>query len=182
MCTANYQAADSNMSYAKSKDGQAEISSGANAINQGFQAWGQSSVQNSYLKAQEAAFMMSANALELKARDTIEGGRDANAWRGVQSNMEIGRAKNQLSYSGIDIGYGSAKSYLDGLKKMTEIDKQTTRYNAMNAAFGFESAALNARQRAESSKASKTNPWLTAFAAAGSSLYSSNQKMDKGSK
>lgn len=182
MCTSTYKSADSNTSYFQSKDGQAESSSGLNAITQGFQAWGQTSVQNSYLKAQEAAFLMSANALELKGRDTVEAGRDANAWRGVQSNMEQGRARNQLSYSGVDVNYGSAKSYLDGLKLMTDMDKQTTRYNAMNAAFGFEAAALNARQKADSAKSSRSSPWLAAFAAAGNSLYGSNQKMDKGSK
>lgn len=182
MCTSTYKSADSNESYIKSKDGQAESSSGLNAITQGFQAWGQTSVQNSYLKAQESAFLMSANALEYKARDAIEGGRDANAWRGVQSNMEIGRAKNQLSYSGVDINYGSAQSYLSGLKQMTEMDKQTTRYNAMNAAFGFESDALSAKHKAMSAKSSRSSPWLAALAVAGSSLYSSSQKLDSGSK
>lgn len=182
MCTSTYKSADSNESYFKSKDGQAESSSGLNAITQGFQAWGQTSVQNSYLKAQESAFLMSANALEVKARDTIEGGRDANAWLGVKGRMEQGAARNQLSYSGVDVNYGSAKSYLEGIKKINEMDRYTTRYNAMNAAFGYEADALSARHKAMSAKSSRSSPWLAALAVAGSSLYSSSQKLDSGSK
>lgn len=179
MCTANYQAADSPMSYAKSADGGAEISTFANGIGSAFEGYGNMVTQNAVLKSQQAAFLMDANAYEIKARDAVEQGRDANAWLGVRSNLEQGAQRNRMSANGVDINSGSAQSYLYSLKKMNEIDRYNTRYNAMNAAFGYESAALNSRQRANMAKIKMGNPFLTALVSGGKALYSGYSAIQK---
>lgn len=177
MCTANYQASESNTDYAKSADGAAEIAVGANAISQAFQGYAKSYSSNAMLRAQEAAFLTTANAYDVKARDAIELGRDQNAWLGVKGRLEEGQARNKMSAAGVDINFGSAKTYLNNLKTINEIDRNNVRYNAMNAAFGYETQALNAKQRAQTAKASQTNPYLSALITGASSLYSGTQQL-----
>ena len=177
MCTANYQSADSPMDYAKSPDGAAELSVAIGGISDAFQGYGAARTNNSLLKMQEAAFLINADAYETKARDVVEQGRDTNAWLGVRGRMEQGAARNQMSAAGVDVNFGSAKSYLTGLDRVNKMDRQTTRYNAMNAAFGFRNEALNMRQKAENARMQKRNPFMTALAMGASSIYSGTQKL-----
>ena len=177
MCTANYQSADSFTSYATSKDGGAELSTGLDGISDAFKAYGQVSANNAMIKAQQAAFLISADAYDTKARDVVEQGRDTNAWLGVRGRMEQGAARNQMSAAGVDVNFGSAKSYLTGLDRVNKVDRQTTRYKAMNAAFGFRNEALNMRQKAGNARMQKRNPFLTALAMGASSIYSGTQKL-----
>jgi len=177
MCTPNFENADSLQNYATSKDGAAELAVGGNAISATIGGYAQTVGNNALIKAQQAAFLINADAYDLKARDTIERGRDQNAWLGVQGRMEQGRARNQLSYAGVDVNYGSAKSYLDSLKQVNEMDRYNTRYNAMNAAFGYQAAELNQRQLARNAKLSKTNPFVTALIAGGKTLYSGYKEL-----
>ena len=180
MCTANYQSADSFTSYATSKDGGAELSTGLDGISDAFKAYGAVRTNNSLLKMQEAAFLINADAYDTKARDVVEQGRDTNAWLGVRGRMEQGAARNQMSAAGVDVNFGSAKSYLTGLDRVNKMDRQTTRYNAMNAAFGFRNEALNMRQKAESAGLGKKNAFLTALAIGGKSLYSGYGELKSG--
>lgn len=180
MCTANYQAADGPMEYAKSKDGAAEIAIGASGIGNAISSYAQVRSNNAMLKAQQAAFMMDANAYELKGRDAIERGRDANAWLGVRSNQEVATARNRMSAGNVDINSGSPQSYIHSLRKVNEIDRYNTRYNAMNAAFGFESAALNSRHKARNARLQMGNAFLTALVAGGNSLYSGYSALQGG--
>lgn len=180
MCTANYQAADGVMNYAKSTDGAAEIAMVSGGIGDAFSAYGAARSNNALLRSQQAAFLMDAQAYDLKALDAVERGRDANAWLGVRSNMEQAAVRNKMSASNVDINTGSAKDYQNSLKKMNEIDRYNTRYNAMNAAFGMQSAALNARQKARMSKMQMSNTFLTALVAGGKGLYSGYQALQGG--
>lgn len=172
MCTSNYKSADSLMGYAKSPDGAAELSVMSGGIGSAFTGYASTIANNATLKAQQAAFLMNASDLEYKARDTTEQGRDATAWLGVRGRMEVGAARNEMSARGVDINYGSAKSYQTSLKQANLMDRYNTRYNAMQAAFGFENQALNARQQAEAAKLKRGNPFMTALLAGGKALYS----------
>ena len=180
MCTANYQSADSPMDYAKSPDGAAELSVAIGGISDAFQGYGAARTNNSLLKMQEAAFLINADAYDTKARDVVEQGRDTNAWLGVRGRMEQGAVRNKMSAAGVDVNFGSAKSYLTGLDRVNKMDRQTTRYNAMNAAFGFRNEALNMRQKAESAGLGKKNAFLTALAIGGKSLYSGYGELKSG--
>lgn len=180
MCTANYQAADGAIDYAKSKDGASEISVVSGGIGDAFKTYADMQSKNAILRSQQAAFLMDAQAYELKGRDAVERGRDATAWLGVKSNLEQGAVRNKMSAGNVDINTGSAKDYQNSLKKMNDIDRYNTRYNAMNAAFGMESAALNAKQKARMTKMQMGNPFLTALVAGGKSLYSGYQALQGG--
>ena len=175
MCTANFNEAGASKSfdnfkgYAKSKDGQAEISTLGIGLNGAVNYYFEAKSNNAFADYQRSIFLANSQALNRSSLDVVESARDQISWMGYQGKSEDATAINEMSSRGIDVNVGSAATDRAGKRAINQINIDNTRYNAMLQSFGLQDKALEAKQKADATKLQKKNEWAGALMSLGQS-------------
>lgn len=110
-----------------------------------------------------------------KAEQAAVIGASAEDAQRAKVRQAIGAQRASLAANGIDLGSGTAEDMVAQTAQFGEYDALTTRYNAMNEAWGYRTEAINDQNAAAFAKArtknANTGIYLSTAASLASSAY-----------
>lgn len=126
---------------------------GAGALNSALSAGSQARAQKSALGFQADMDAINAQQTERQAESTLAAGQAQEQRSRLETAQLKSTQRAAFAANGIDVGEGSAAQVLTSTDVMGEIDANTLHANAVQAAFGYRTQAINERGDARAKRA-----------------------------
>lgn len=118
---------------------------GAGALNSALSAQSQARAQKSGLAFQADMDDINARQTERQAESSLAAGQAQEQRSRLETAQLKGSQRAAFAANGVDVGEGSAAQVLTSTDVMGEIDANTLHANAVQAAFGYRTQAINER-------------------------------------
>jgi hypothetical protein len=141
------------------------------AISSAYGAYSQTRSLRLQLQLQSDLSAINARLAESSAQSTLLAGQHQEQNARLKTAALKGSQRAGMAANGIDLGSGTATNVLTTTDVMGEIDAETINANAVRAAWGYRTQAVNAENTARMSAANAEG--MSSTAAAASSLLGS---------